>query len=73
MKKNIHPENKCINARCLCGKNFTVFSTESEIVTSFCSGCHPFYTGAQQHADVAGRIDKFKKRFGNKSFLDEKK
>ena len=27
---------------------------------------HPFYTGKQNLVDTAGRVDKFRKRFGNK-------
>lgn len=27
---------------------------------------HPFYTGKTTFVDTAGRIDKFKKRYGNK-------
>jgi large subunit ribosomal protein L31 len=29
-----------------------------------CSQCHPFYTGKQKVLDTAGRIDKFKQKFG---------
>ena len=28
------------------------------------SASHPFYTGKQRIVDTAGRVDKFKKRFG---------
>ncbi len=28
---------------------------------------HPFYTGKSQLVDTAGRIDKFKKRYGKKA------
>ena len=31
------------------------------------SDSHPFYTGKQNLVDTAGRVDKFRKRFGNKS------
>ena len=31
------------------------------------SASHPFYTGKQNLVDTAGRVDKFRKRFGNKS------
>jgi large subunit ribosomal protein L31 len=31
-----------------------------------CSACHPFYTGQQKIVDTAGRVDKFRKRFGIK-------
>jgi len=30
------------------------------------SASHPFYTGKQNLVDTAGRVDKFRKRFGNK-------
>ena len=29
-----------------------------------CSSCHPFYTGKQKVMDTAGRIDKFRQRYG---------
>jgi large subunit ribosomal protein L31 len=29
-----------------------------------CSACHPFYTGKQKVMDTAGRIDKFRQRYG---------
>ncbi|HIB22396.1 MAG TPA: 50S ribosomal protein L31, partial [Rhodospirillales bacterium] len=28
--------------------------------------CHPFYTGKQKILDTAGRVDRFKKRFGSR-------
>ena len=31
------------------------------------SASHPFYTGKQNLVDTAGRVDKFRKRFGSKS------
>jgi large subunit ribosomal protein L31 len=32
-----------------------------------CSACHPFYTGKQKVMDTAGRIDKFRQRYGSKT------
>jgi len=29
-----------------------------------CSECHPFYTGTQKIVDTAGRIDKFRQKYG---------
>jgi len=29
-----------------------------------CSGCHPFYTGQQKIVDTAGRVDKFRRKYG---------
>ena len=31
------------------------------------SASHPFYTGKQKLVDTGGRVDKFRKRFGNKT------
>jgi large subunit ribosomal protein L31 len=67
MKKNVHGESQFIDARCVCGSVFPVLSTKSEIIVSFCSQCHPFYTNKQQFADVEGRIQKYNKKFGIKS------
>lgn len=30
------------------------------------SASHPFYTGKQHYVDTAGRIEKFRQRFGNR-------
>jgi len=63
MKKKIHPKyfDKS-QVACSCGHSFKVGSTEEKIVVEVCSSCHPFYTGKQKLVDVAGRIDKFRKR-----------
>jgi large subunit ribosomal protein L31 len=29
-----------------------------------CAACHPFFTGEQKFVDTAGRVDKFKQRYG---------
>ena len=68
MKKDIHPKNFALNARCICGKEFSINSTRPEVIVSFCSSCHPFYTQKQQFADMEGRIDKFKKKYKNTSY-----
>ncbi|MBE8215910.1 MAG: 50S ribosomal protein L31 [Endozoicomonadaceae bacterium] len=66
MKKETHPKYEDITATCSCGN---VMQTKSTLCKSIsldvCSACHPFYTGKQKSADTGGRIDKFKKRFGN--------
>jgi large subunit ribosomal protein L31 len=67
MKKDIHPNFNTIDARCVCGEHFAGFSTAPEIVVTFCSKCHPFYTNKEQFADVEGRIDKFNKKYGKKA------
>ena len=32
-----------------------------------CSVCHPFYTGKQKVMDTAGRVEKFRQRYGSKT------
>jgi large subunit ribosomal protein L31 len=29
-----------------------------------CSACHPFYSGKQRLVDSAGRVDKFRQKYG---------
>lgn len=31
-----------------------------------CSKCHPFYTGTQRLVDTAGRVERFKRKYGMK-------
>lgn len=66
MKEGIHPKYEAISIRCHCGNEFETRSTKgsSEIFTEICSQCHPFYTGKQKLMDTAGRIDRFRKRYG---------
>ena len=63
MNKAIHPQSFSIDARCVCGAIFPVLSTKKDIVVSFCSQGHTFYTNDQKFADVEGRIEKFNKKF----------
>jgi large subunit ribosomal protein L31 len=37
---------------------------QKEIHVEICSNCHPFYTGKQKFVDSAGRIERFKKKYG---------
>ena len=46
------------------GETFKVKSTKPEINVEVCSKCHPFYTGKQNRASRAGRVDKFNKKYG---------
>ena len=66
MKADIHPEYKDINVTCSCGNTFQTRSTyESEdLHLDVCSACHPFYTGQQKIVDTAGRVDKFRRKYG---------
>jgi len=64
MKEGIHPKYTEITVKCLCGNTFQTRSTKSEISTEICSACHPFFTGKQKLVDTAGRVERFKKRYG---------
>ncbi len=52
--------------KCACGKVYTVRSTKTEQRLEICANCHPFYTGKQRFVDTAGRVEKFRKRYGTK-------
>ena len=64
MKEGIHPDYSEITVKCLCGNTFLTRSTKKEISTEICSACHPFYTGKQKLIDTAGRVERYKKRYG---------
>jgi len=63
MKKGIHPEYYLATARCACGNEFQVGSTQKEIRVEVCSKCHPLFTGKQKIIDTAGRVERFKRKY----------
>jgi large subunit ribosomal protein L31 len=66
MKKGIHPEYVEATVHCACGNTFTTRSTKGELRVEVCSRCHPFFTGEQRIVDTAGRVERFKRRYGLK-------
>ena len=65
MKTGIHPKYDKIQVTCSCGNTFeTRSSVIKPVHIEVCSVCHPFYTGKQKVMDTAGRIDKFRQRYG---------
>ena len=66
MKEGIHPEYKEATISCACGNVIHTYSTVEKIHVEICSNCHPFYTGKQKLMDAAGRVEKFKKKYGIK-------
>ena len=67
MKSDIHPNYAEMTATCSCGNVIKTRSTLAEdIHIDVCSQCHPFFTGKQKIVDSGGRVDRFKKRFGNR-------
>ena len=81
MKKDIHPEyREVLFHDTSVDEYYLVRSTLSTDQTKeyegktypYCvldisSASHPFYTGKQNLVDTGGRVDKFRKRFGNKT------
>ena len=67
MKAGIHPEYNDISVTCSCGSVFTTRSTMKKALhVEVCSACHPFYTGKQKIVDTAGRVEKFRQKYGLK-------
>jgi len=68
MKSTIHPEYNEIDVACSCGNTWKTRSTlAKDLHVEVCSACHPFYTGKQKIVDTAGRVEKFKQKYGNKT------
>ena len=67
MKPDIHPEYTAAKITCACGNVIETRSTVSSIHVEICSNCHPFFTGKQKLLDAAGRVEKFKKKYGIKN------
>ena len=67
MKADIHPKYTDLNVTCSCGNKFVTRSTMSkDLHVEVCSECHPFYTGKQKIVDTAGRVEKFRQKYGMK-------
>ena len=64
MKENIHPNYAPAKIICACGSVIETRSTRNEIHVELCSACHPFYTGKQKLVDTAGRVERFRRKFG---------
>jgi len=67
MKADIHPNYQEVAITCSCGNTFTTRSaaTKPQMHIEVCSECHPFYTGKQKIVDTAGRVERFRQKYGN--------
>ena len=64
MKDKIHPKYyNDAQVVCACGNSFTTGSTKKLLKVEVCSKCHPFFTGERKVMDVAGRVERFKRRY----------
>ena len=67
MQTDIHPDYHFITVKLADGTEFTTRSTmngdryNSEVDSSN----HPFYTGKRTMVDTAGRVEKFRRRYGD--------
>jgi large subunit ribosomal protein L31 len=68
MKKNIHPKYVDCTITCLCGNVIQTRSTKESLNVEICSNCHPFFTGQQKIVDTAGRVERFRKRYGEGNY-----
>lgn len=67
MKAEIHPNYAEVDVVCSCGNSFKTRSTigKPSINVEVCSACHPFYTGKQRIVNTAGRVERFRQKYGN--------
>ncbi|MEW6348875.1 MAG: 50S ribosomal protein L31 [Thermodesulfobacteriota bacterium] len=73
MKKAIHPSYLDTVFRCACGAEIQTQSLQEEYKLEICSNCHPFFTGRQKLVDSAGRVERFMKKYGDKTVATGKK
>jgi large subunit ribosomal protein L31 len=64
MKKEIHPKYVETTVTCSCGNVVQTRSTLESLRVEICSNCHPFFTGKQKLVDSAGRVERFRKKYG---------
>jgi large subunit ribosomal protein L31 len=64
MREGIHPQYKAAKVMCACGNVIETRSTRGDFHIEICAQCHPFFTGKQKIMDTAGRIERFKTRYG---------
>jgi len=62
--RDIHPAYPDTTVTCACGNVIKTRSTRGDFTVDVCGACHPFYTGKQKLMDTAGRVDRFRKKFG---------
>jgi len=68
MKQGIHPEYFETTIRCHCGNEFATRATKKDIRVEICSNCHPLFTGKQKMMDTEGRVERFMKKYGKRTY-----
>ncbi len=64
MKKGIHPKYEEATITCGCGNVVKTKSTVGDLSVEICAECHPFFSGKQKLMDTAGRVERFRKKYG---------
>ena len=66
MKEGIHPDYNFMTVKLADGTTFTTRSTMGveQYHSEVDSSNHPFYTGKRTMVDTAGRVEKFRRRYG---------
>lgn len=64
MKQGIHPKYETARVHCACGNSFETRSTQKDIHVEICSICHPYFTGRQKLVDTAGRVERYRQKWG---------
>ena len=66
MKEGIHPDYNFMTVKLADGTTFTTRSTMGveQYSSEVDSSNHPFYTGKRTMVDTAGRVEKFRRRYG---------
>jgi len=70
VKPGIHPEYNELTVTCACGATYPTRSTAKAIAVEICAACHPFFTGKQKLIDTAGRVERYRRKYG---LTDDKK
>jgi large subunit ribosomal protein L31 len=71
MKTGIHPKYVLATVTCACGNSWQTMSTKDVLKTDLCSKCHPFFTGEQRIVDTAGQVERFMRRMGNRTQVNQ--
>ncbi len=71
MKEKIHPKYEEATIRCACGAEYKTRTTKGDYAVEICSACHPFFTGKQKLLDSEGRVERFNRKYGRKSFAEK--
>ncbi len=67
MKTDIHPAYVDCTVTCSCGNTFETRSTKPVMSVELCNECHPFFTGKQKLVDTGGRVERFQRRYAQKT------